>query len=236
MLSAAVAFLLAGFAQSVSGFGAALVAVPILAWSTGPVEAVVVVTAVSLGLTGWASVRERAHVDLAAVRLMTVGGIVGMPLGLVLLAWADERALRGLMAAVVLVALVLVVGKVRVPVGRASGRLYGVLSGTLLTSTGMNGPPLVLGLHARLPEPRRFRATLQVVLAGQDLAALTGFALVGRLHASTLTAAAVGLLCCLVGWLLGDRVFHRVRPDVFHRVIAVGLAASAVLLIAGALS
>lgn len=221
--------------QSVSGFGAALVAVPILAPVLGPGQAVVTVTLVSVVLSGGAALRERHHVDVATSRRMTLAGLVGMPVGLVLLARASETLLQSLMAVTVLAALVLVAGRVRVPSGVATARITGVLSGVLLTSTGMNGPPLVLGLFAQHPEPRRFRGTLQAILCAQDLAAIIGFVALGMVHREALVAALIGLASCPAGWLLGDLVFDRIAPKVFHRVLSLGLAASALMLVAGRL-
>lgn len=201
----------------------------------GAADAVVAVTLVSLVLCGGAAVRERRHVDLVLARRLTLAGLLGMPVGLLLLARAGEGLLQGLMAVTVLVALVLVAGRVRVPAGPASGRVTGVLSGALLTATGMNGPPLVLGLYAQRPDPRSFRATLQAVLCAQDVAAIAGFVALGQLHPTALAAAGIGLLASPAGWLLGDRVFDRLPAEVFHRVLLLGLAASALMLLVGQL-
>ena len=52
-------------------------------------------------------------------------------------------------------------------------------------------------------------------------------------HPPMLVAAAVGLVCCPLGWLLGDLVFDRIPARVFHLVLSVGLAASALMLVLG---
>ncbi len=77
--AAAGIFLLAALAQAVTGFGSALVAVPLLALVTDPVTAVVVATTVSLVLSTGAAWRERAYVDLGRTRTLTLTGVVGMP-------------------------------------------------------------------------------------------------------------------------------------------------------------
>ena len=225
------AFVLAGFLQSVSGFGAALVAVPLLALALGPVPAVVAVTTASLVLSGWAARRERAHVDVPLARTLVLSGLVGLPLGLVLLRVLPPAGLQLLMAVVVLAALVLVLRRSRLPGGGAATSAAGLVSGALLTSTGMNGPPLVLAVAGREVSPRRFRATLQTVLCVQDAAAVLGFLVVGAVSAPALVAALVGTLAAPLGWRLGDRVFHRVPPAGFHRVVAAALLASALLLL-----
>jgi len=212
-----------------------LVAVPILTPVLGPGDAIVSVTLVSAVLSGAAAVRERRYVDVALSRRMALAGLVGMPIGLVLLARASDSLLQGLMAVTVLAALLLVAARLRVPAGVVTARVTGVLSGLLLTSTGMNGPPLVLGLFAQRPDPRSFRGTLQAVLCAQDLVAIVGFVVLGLVHGHALGAAVIGLGSCPVGWLLGDLVFDRIRAEVFHRVLTVGLAASALMLVVGRL-
>ena len=121
LLFALLAYLLAGLAQAVSGFGSALIAVPILALTLGPTDAVVSVTMVSLALSGWAAIRERDHVDVPIARRMSIAGIIGMPLGLLLLLRASAGQLQVLMAITVLAALILVASRVRAPHGWLTG-------------------------------------------------------------------------------------------------------------------
>lgn len=225
------AFVLAGFLQSVSGFGAALVAVPLLALALGPVPAVVAVTLASLVLSGWAARRERDHVDVSLARTLVVSGLLGLPLGLLLLRLLPPAGLQVLMAVVVLAALGLVLRRARLPGGRGPLATAGLVSGALLTSTGMNGPPLALALAGRSVPPRSFRATLQAVLCAQDAAAVLGFLVVGALSPPALVAALVGTVAAPLGWRLGDRVFHRLPPAGFDRVVALALLASAALLL-----
>lgn len=233
LLAAILAFGLAGFVQSITGFGSALVAIPVLAIAMGPADAVVAMTAVSLVLSGWSAVRERAHVDVPVTARLILAGMIGMPLGLALLAQVGDAVLIALMAATVLTALVVVLLRLRLPSGRVSRSVTGVLSGVLLTSTGMNGPPLVLGVLAERPEPRRFRGTLQAVLAAQDLVAVLGFVVIGLDVRGLLPYVAIGVLASRGGWWAGDRVFTRIPAKRFDRVVAVALAASAAMLLVG---
>lgn len=227
---ALVAFVLAGIAQSVTGFGSSLVAAPLLAMVAGAGTTVVAVTLVSLVLTGWAGVRERHHVDVGLARTTGIAGLLGIPVGLVLLSTASDTVLGVLMAVVVLGALVIVASPLRLPARPMSLWGAGLTSGVLLSSTGMNGPPLVLAMDSQRLTPRRFRGTLQVVLCGQDLAAVIGFVVIGSIDSTALLATAAGVVASPVGWLLGDRVFHRIPAHVFGRVLLLGLAVSALTL------
>ena len=187
-------------------------------------------TLVSVALTGWAGRRERAYVERSAATWMTVAGFVGQPLGLVLLARAGDGPVTVLMAATVLVTLAIMATPVRLPAGPATTWLTGITSGALLTSTGMNGPPLVLGLSARGLAPRPFRATLQVILCLQDLTAIAGFLVIGRVDRAALAVAAVGVLVSPLGWRLGEGLFDRIPTRGFRVVLVVGLAVVAGML------
>ena len=223
-------FALAALAQAITGFGSALVAVPLLALLTEPVSAVVAATAVSLALTSGAAWHERAHVDLPVARTLTLTGIAGMPAGLVVLHLVDAAQLEALIAVAMLVMVLLVASGLRV--GARATPIAGLLSGVLLTSTGMNGPPLVMALIER--EPRRYRATLQSVFAVQDMVAVAAFVVLGHLSRDAAWLTAGGVLGLPLGWRLGDAVFHRIPPARLRPVVIAGLVATAVSMLVAA--
>lgn len=225
---ALLVFVAAALVQAVTGFGSVLTAVPGLLLVTDPARAVVAATAVSLVLTAGVAVRERAYVDRRDSLILTLTGIIGMPVGLVVLALADERMLTTGIAVVMLVLVVLMAIGPRV--GPRGLPVAGVVSGGLLTSTGMNGPPLVMVLVDR--EPRRYRATLQAVFAGQDLVAVAAFVVLGHVDGEVLLLTLGGVAGLPVGWRVGDAVFHRVPPARLRPLVIATLIISAIVVLA----
>lgn len=226
-------FALAALTQAVSGFGSALVAVPLLALVVAPVPAVVAATMVSLVLTAGAWRRDAGHADTSAVRRLVLFGLLGMPLGLVALALLPEDGLTAVIAMVLLALVVVLALGLPLPTGRSVHPAAGVVSGALLTATGMNGPPLVLAL--RDEPPTRFRATLQAVFCLQDVAAVVAFVALGKVDETVLVACGAGILGLPVGWLVGDVVFRRLDPRRFRAVVLVGLAVTGVVALLGVL-
>lgn len=229
-----IIFVLAGVAQSVSGFGLALVAVPLLTLLVDPVDAVVAATFTGLVVATSGAWTERAHAERRVAGVMTLSGVIGMPVGLVLLAAFSERALTALMGASLLLSLFLIWRRVRLPTGTTSAALAGGLSGALLTSTGMNGPPLVLGLTALELPPRAFRATLQTVFGVQDVVAVGAFVALGLVDRTVAMLAVIGALGSLLGWQIGERIFHRLSAEQFRWIVLVGLLVSALVILVGA--
>ncbi|MFJ9392355.1 sulfite exporter TauE/SafE family protein [Nocardioides sp. NPDC101246] len=227
---ALLVFVIAALVQAVTGFGSVLAAVPGLLLVTDPARAVVVATIVSWILTTAVALRERAHVDRRDGLLLTLTGIVGMPVGLVLLAVADERRLSAGIAVVMLVLVLLMA--IRPQIGRRGMPVAGIVSGVLLTSTGMNGPPLVMALVDR--EPRRYRATLQAVFAGQDLVAVAAFLVLGHIDSEVLLLSLGGVAGLPVGWRLGDALFRRVSPAQLRPLVIATLVISAAAVLVSA--
>lgn len=219
----------AAAAQAVTGFGFVLVAVPFLALLTDPRTAVVAGTTLGLLVTalGWSE--DRAGVDWGPVRAILAGAMVGIPLGLVIFTSLTTRTLQMLIGAVVLGFTALLLLRVRVPGGRPTQLVAGTVSGGMLATIGMTGPPLVLALQAAELPPRTFRATLQAALTLQSTVVVTGLVLADQLSSDSLKVVAVGIPALWAGWRIGDRVFrrlsaHQVRTFVLLTLVVSGTA------------
>ncbi|MCD6639662.1 MAG: TSUP family transporter, partial [Nocardioides sp.] len=134
-------------------------------------------------------------------------------------------------AVAMLVMVALVASGLRIP-ARALP-VAGLASGALLTSTGMNGPPLVMAL-SRL-EPLRYRATLQAVFAGQDVVAVASFVVLGLWSRESALLAVAGVAGLPLGWRLGDAIFRRVPAHRLRHVVVAGLVVTGLSVLFSAL-
>lgn len=219
VIVAAIGGFIAGFVAAVAGFGFALFSIPLLALTTATRTAVVGVTLLSSFLTFAVGVSERRHVNWRTVLPVTIAGVVGMPVGLIILGLASERTLKVTLAVIVLISVPVLAGGLQLKSTTASSLTAGGVSGAMLTSTGMNGPPLVVAFHAMKLPPRTMRATLLVTFCLQDVIAVVGFAVIGRVSSDALLVAAAGVPFALLGWFVGDHTFQRIPARVFRYVI-----------------
>ncbi|HEX7745261.1 MAG TPA: sulfite exporter TauE/SafE family protein [Micromonosporaceae bacterium] len=166
LLAAFGIVLLGAVAQAVSGFGFAMVTVPLLAVATDPRTAVVVSALAGIGLTLTAAVRERSHARWRVAGALSATALLGLPVGLLILVLAPDRMLSLLIAVVVLGCAALVWSGGRIRTGAVGIGAIGVLVGVLTGATGTNGPPLVAAFHSLGYDPRTFRATLAATFSG----------------------------------------------------------------------
>jgi uncharacterized membrane protein YfcA len=216
----------ASLAQAVTGFGFSLLAVPLLAMIVGPVDAVVGSSMVVLPLNAVIMLRDRTSVEWKIAGNVLVAGLLGLPVGLVVLRLVPSRFLSGFISVVVLGATFAIWKGMRIQPNRTSIAAVGLVSGILTTATGINGPPLAATFSAMDLHPRRFRATMATIFVTIGLAGLMGFIVTSQMSTSSLHLFLMGVPAVAAGWYLGDLVFSRIADTaIFRTVVLCSLAA-----------
>lgn len=222
----------AAVAQATTGFGYALIAVPLLTLATDPRTAVVGAAISSMLLTVALTVRERRFVRWSVTGWLMAAAMLGLPFGLLLLRHLPDRWLTALIALTSLAGTVVVWRRVRLDPGRFTVGAVGVLTGVLTTATGTNGPPLVAAFQAMGYDASTLRATISAVFTGTGLVGLIGFFVVGEVTTSAGSVGLVGIPATALGWLVGNQVFARLDDERFRKVVLAGLVVvSAVTLV-----
>jgi uncharacterized membrane protein YfcA len=241
MLLAAAAALAAGVVSSAAGFGFALVLSPALFATLDPYEAVtsLLMLGVVLSLLNLFEGGGAEEVRWRAIAPALGAALPGLGLGVAVLELLSKPALQ---VAVGVVVTSVGLAQLRAPVAVErrepsviSAGAVGLASGTLATSTGVSGPPLVLWLQAHGFSPLEFRSSLAAIFLGLNLAgAVTVLAAGGTDELAGAWTLALLLALALLGWGLGTRVFRRLEPARFRTlVLALVLAAGAASVAAG---
>lgn len=233
----AVAVGVASLVQVLSGFGFALLSVPLMALAVPTREAVVVSTLLGAGVSTWQAWHLREHTVRPLARRLVVSAYVGMPLGLLVFLTVDDSILRVLLGVAVLLAVALLV--VRIDLSSAPRSLdyaAGFLSGVLNTSLSTNGPPLAFTLQARRLAPDAFRATINTVFAFSNLLGVSLFVAAGKVDSDGLLAALVAVPALFAGQALGLPLRRHVSPERFRLLVIVLLVLAACSAIASALT
>jgi uncharacterized protein len=233
----AAALFLGSFLNSLVGFGFALVTVPLMALAVGPKEAVVLSAVYGLLSNGGVALRHRGDVVAPLVGRMFAGGLLGMPVGLLVLVAVPAAPLQIAISVTVLVSVVVLArGWVIEDPHPAVDVGAGVCSGILNTSVGVSGPPVVMDLHGRGLAKAPFRASAAAYFGLAGVVALALFAAAGRLDLRLAGSAALALPAWPLGSVAGEQVHRRFPDDRFRSLVLVLLAATAVVTLAAAMA
>jgi uncharacterized membrane protein YfcA len=221
-----------------TGFGSALVIVPLLAWQWPLPEVVALVLVLDLPASLMHSGLNWRQVQWTELRKLLPGMVLGTLVGLWLTHHLQTRwPLLALGLYVAVVGLrALRAGQTQQPVNARWGVLYGAGIGVVEMLFGTAGPVVVAWLTRRLPDPHQVRASIPMVMAVAVITVLMGMAFDGRLSQPVLWQR-WGLLIApaLAGVWLGHRLAHRVPVARLRQIICALLVVSGSVLAAKAL-
>jgi uncharacterized protein len=226
--------LLAYIILGISGFGSALVTIPLLVHFL-PLQTVVpLVVTVDFLATVSSGVRFREHVELAELKLLIPAVTVGILSGVTLLAMLPKHA-----ALLLLGAFVTSYGLYRLvtkpsatPVSRWWGIPTGLMGGLIGGLFGVGGPIYATYMSARIHDPARMRATLSAVFSFSTGLRLTVYLISGLLLRSEIWWAFLLLLPAMpLGLAIGHRLHARLTREQVGRFISVLLVASGISLL-----
>jgi uncharacterized membrane protein YfcA len=226
----AATFLVAGLVRGFTGFGTALIFMPV---ATVFLPVPVAITLVTLsGIATWPIIVPRAAraADRGEVLLLAGAAIVAAPLGVWLLTRADGTALRWLVAGAASLTLAALVsgwryrGRVSWPGLGAIGATAGVLGGT----TGLTGPPVILFYLAGPHGAATVRANTILFLAVLDIGIVANLLARGLVGWPALWLALLLAVPYGIGIAGGQGLFHPGRERAYRR-LAYGVIALAIV-------
>lgn len=232
-----IAFL-ASVCQSVTGFGFALVMVPLITivWAVKPGIAATVLLSLFGNLM---LLREvRGHVSGPRVGGLLAGFAIGLVPGVFIFEKVDEDALRIGVGVVVLLATFLVYRAPEIDRGHDSLGLRmatGAISGAIGSSTSLSGPPVVLYLIGRVREIDVFRATVLAYFVPSSVIVLVSYAIVGQISTDVLIMAAAGMPAVLIGNPVGGWLRGHLDADRFRVVVLAVLVGASISVVVSTL-
>lgn len=216
----AIAFF-AAMAQGLTGFGFALVLVPLLSLFFDPRATVAV--SITLGLATKIPLLyfDRRHIQWRLIAPLTVAAFAGIVIGARLALLADPRFLRVGIAVTVIVAAVLMLGNFRWRVGasRAATAAVGFVSGILTGSTSMGGPPVALFGVNQAWAKESMRGNLVAYFTLTSLFTTSVFVVLSGVGDDVWRLDALMLPGIVAGLFLGNALYQRVKAEALYRVV-----------------
>lgn len=223
--------------RGMSGFGAGLVAAPLLAFVL-PVHVVVPTTGLLVFvLFIFLTLRDRRNVIWRELKLLAAPTLAGVVGGLYLFKLLDNELLLVMLGGFLIVyaLYMLAVHAFGLPEFRCSERwaiplgFAGSFFDTLFGGGG--GTLVVIYMHARGIGRMEFRATVAMLWFIEMIARIGGYAIAGYYTREVLILVAALLPVMWAGTWLGERLGNRVSAETFSRILAVVLLLSGISLL-----
>lgn len=227
----AVTALVAGCARGFSGFGGALIFVPIASSIVGPRLAVPLLLIVDLVLTPGLLPKAWRNADRADVGLMAIGAVVGVPAGTYLLTHMEGVSIRWGITGIVVCLLVLLMSGWRYH-GRPHGAMttgVGFTSGLFSGAAQVGGPPVVAYWLGGAIAPQTVRANIVLYFAISSVISVTSYLIAGLITwESVMLSLMIGPTFAL-GLFAGARLFNRANEATFRRACYALIACAAII-------
>ncbi len=231
---AVIAILFLGtLVRSSLGFGEALIAVPLLALLMPVEQAAPIAVLVSITIAVIILLQDWRYVHFQSAGRLIVSTLFGLPVGLLLLKFAPEAIVKGILGAVIFsfsayMLLKREVGEVK---DDRLAWLFGFQAGVLGGAYGMNGPPLAIYGALRRWRPEHFRATLQAYFLPASIAGMAGYWIAGLWTMAVNQIYLESLPAVVVATLAGRAISRFIPANWFTSAVHICLMAIGVVLL-----
>jgi uncharacterized membrane protein YfcA len=232
----------AALLQGASGFGFALIAVPLFLLLLDPAGAIQLVVILTVVLSAAVVPSLWRAIDPGLLLRLALGSLAGLPLGLLAFRLADPVAMRAAIGAVILASAVLLALLPR----RRAGALFatsrfldcaaGAASGITTALFGISGPPLMIYLLLGGVSAARLRATLLSFFFLCYAVTIILYAAGTGIPLPTWIRAGVLIPFAWFGGILGKRLGDRLGARAFAVLAITLLAATGGYTLAAALA
>ncbi len=226
----------AGFVQGLTGFGFGLVAMSFWAWTIDPRLAAAL--AVFGALTGQviAAVTARRGFDLKLLAPFVIGGLLGLPIGLLLLPRLDVMVFKAFLGTLLVIWCPAMLFSAQLPRitrgGRIADGLIGAAGGVMGGLGGFTGVLPTLWCTLRGMDKDAQRAIVQNFNLSMLLVTFGSYLATGIITTATLPYLAIVAPALLIPSLLGARLYIGISEVTFRKLVLSLLTCTGVALLA----
>jgi uncharacterized membrane protein YfcA len=231
----ALAAFTGGFVSGFSGFAMGLVVSGVWLHIITPIQTATLIAGYGLLTQGYGIYNLRGAFDFRKIWPLALGTVIGIPLGVAVLAWIDPAYVRfGVGVLLVIYTIYSLKRPVFAPlkIGIAPDIAIGVSNGLLGGLTGLGGVISTISCQWRGWPKEVQRAVFQPVLFVAFVVISISQAIAGSLTWDTLTLYGVGVPFMVAGLWSGFRLFGKINDETFRKTVLVLLLFAGLSLIA----
>jgi len=231
-------FFLAGLVQGVTGFGSALVAMPLLLFFLDARTSVPLCILNGLAITAFLSMQLKHHMDWKKIQPLFAGCIPGIFAGTAFLKRADNDTVKILLGTMLVAyALYRLCARPR-PIGmhRAWSLLAGFATGAIGAAFSAGGPPAIIYTTLTGWSKDGIKATLSGFFLITGILTATAHAIMGLITTQVLHHLSVSIGAVLLGTWAGSLLYGRLGREIYIRGVLLILFAMGCVMIGTAVA
>lgn len=224
---------LASFNQGLTGFGFALTSLPLLSLIIDIKEAIPIAAICGLVVNIYLTIKLKSHINFKDIRLLILGSITGIPLGVYFLSYADQDLILKILAVIILIFVLLNTTQFIKPfnIDNKWGILFGFFSGLLGGAFNTNGPPILIYFYLKDWDKFKQKASITGFFIVASVLIVSSHALSGVTTKDVLLKSLYAQPFLLGGLILGSAIFPKVTSKLYRQLILIFLTTMSLILI-----
>ncbi len=229
---AAVIFF-ASFTQGMTGFGFALVSVPLISFLVDVKYAIPLAAICGLYVNVYLIFKLKNHIKYFELKELIIAAIIGIPIGSFLVLFAEARILKIILGITVIVFVVFSISKKNNhrDISNNWGYLFGWLSGILGGAFNTNGPPILIYFYLKGYDKFKQKASITGFFIVSSFLIVLSHIVTGVSNYEIWIDSVKLLPIVLIGIVIGHSLFSKISTIFYNRIIFVGLAIIGILLV-----
>ena len=218
MLTVLILFL-GAIIQGVVGFGIGLFSIPFLLMLYDPIFIIPVMVFVSVVFNGFFSIRWRKDIRFHDVKYILLGAVIGVPLGIQALKVIPKQQFLFVAELMIAVSGILYLLNISIKIKSVKKWAFytGIFSGSLSSSLGTGGPPIVLFFNNQGTKKLNFKSNLAIYFF---LVTFFSLPIYIGLNLLDWTGVKLSLICIapiFFGGVLGEKITSYVPQKIFQK-------------------
>ena len=229
-------FLLGSFIQGLTGFGFALVSIPLLVMFMDIRTAVPLCMLSGLVITAYLSLQLKDHLDWKKILPLLIGCLPGILLGTIFLKNIDEslfKILLGIMLITYSLYRLLLTPKPRT-IKRGWGLVAGFATGAISGAFSAGGPPTIIYTTLTGWNKNEIKSTMSIFFFLGGVATAIAHATSGLTTMAVLKLSAISLPPVFLGVWSGSLLFGRFKTEGYVKLVLIGLILMGVMMLRSA--
>lgn len=213
----------AALMQTLSGFGFALLVMPLLTLVMGLGTAVPLVSLIAVTLYAVNLARYRRSINLGELKRLALAAALGVPVGLWVVTSVPETAVKFLLGLLLIAYALYAFFNPTLAFAVPKGWGYGVgfISGCLGGAYNVPGPPVIVYGSLRQWPRDEFRAVLQALFLLQGTLVVIGHSVMGDVTTAVLTFYLTAIPALFLGIFTAARLDARINKVQFRKLVTV---------------